>query len=101
MGEHQLELTHVHNVCAEFTGPRVAQFPAFSWLRSMASRLSKVADDTPLPVARLTKKLALQNPSRSSSEGSTRAPVEVDGSVGLITWRLIHVARTQAPSPER
>ena len=57
---------------------------AFSWLRSIASRLSNVADDTPRPVARLIRKLALQNPSRSSSEGSTDVSVELDGSVDLI-----------------
>ena len=54
----------------------------------MASRLSNVADDTARPVDRLTKKLALQNPSRSSSEGSTDGPVEIDGSVDLIAWHL-------------
>ncbi|CKT82059.1 Uncharacterised protein [Mycobacterium tuberculosis] len=46
---------------------------AFDWsrLRSMASKLSKVAEDTARPEVRSTNRLALQNPSRPSIWGRT------------------------------
>ena len=59
------------------------------------SRLSNVAEDTARPDERSISRLALQNPSRSSTRAG-RLLVEVDGSVELPGATLNHVARTQA-----
>lgn len=100
MGDCDLELAYVNLVSAQFA--RVVRSDlAASLFRSIASRLSNVAEDTARLDERSISRLALQNPWRSSNAGRTDSLYK---SRHRPTWpgaTLNHVARTQAPSPER
>ena len=69
VSDRQLELAHVEHLCAYFLAARGSDLSNWSLFRSIASTLSKVAEETTRPDARSTSRLALQNPSSPSSAG--------------------------------